>query len=238
MDLSRFGFTPTESRVYVALLRLGPATGYAVALEAGLARANVYAALEALSPRGIVARLPGRPVRYAPSDPATVVTRLELDWRRDLDALARDLAAVERAPVSRPPDGAESLEGREAVLDRVRACARSAGEELLAVVGPWARDVFAELEGAGRGRTVRVLSLGSPAPRGALLRPAPLRQVAAYWGGLPVAVVADRRSAVCALLDEGEREGRALVTTHPALVPYLRHLLRREFASTSREQVS
>jgi HTH-type transcriptional regulator, sugar sensing transcriptional regulator len=223
----------------VALLRLGPATGYAVALEAGLARANVYGALEALSPRGIVARLPGRPVRYAPSDPTTVVTRLERDWRRDLDALARDLAAVERSPVSRPPEGAESFEGREAILDRVRACARSAGEELLAVVGPWARDVFAELEGASRGRTtVRVLALGSPAPRGALLRPAPLPQVAAYWGGLPVAVVADRRSAVCALLGEGAAESRALVTTHPALVPYLRHLLRREFASASQEQVS
>ena len=31
VDLTPFGFTPTESQVYGALLRLGPSTGYAVA---------------------------------------------------------------------------------------------------------------------------------------------------------------------------------------------------------------
>ena len=43
--LDRFGFTPTETKSYQALLKLGPSTGYGVARELGIARANVYQAL-------------------------------------------------------------------------------------------------------------------------------------------------------------------------------------------------
>ena len=38
LDLTPFGFTPTESRVYQVLLGDGPGTGYAIARSAGLAR--------------------------------------------------------------------------------------------------------------------------------------------------------------------------------------------------------
>ena len=51
LDLTPFGFTATESKVYAALLQLGPATGYAVAHAARLARANTYGALEGLGRR-------------------------------------------------------------------------------------------------------------------------------------------------------------------------------------------
>ena len=48
VTLERFGFTPTETKVYESLLRLGPSTGYAVAKDVRLARANVYQALDGL----------------------------------------------------------------------------------------------------------------------------------------------------------------------------------------------
>ena len=52
VDLTPFGFTPTESAVYAVLLTQGPGTGYAIARSAGLARANAYAALEGLVAKG------------------------------------------------------------------------------------------------------------------------------------------------------------------------------------------
>jgi len=52
LDLTTFGFTPTESLIYEVLLRGGPGTGYAVARAAGLARANAYGALEGLVQKG------------------------------------------------------------------------------------------------------------------------------------------------------------------------------------------
>jgi len=230
MNLERFGFTSTESKVYVALLRLSPATGYAVAREAGLARANAYGALETLATRGVVARLPGRPARFVAEDPATLVGRLGRDSQRDLELLARSLAGVERRTDIGPTASLTPLPDRAAVMARCAACARDAREEVLAVTGPWASDLSADLAVRGQSRPVfRVLSLGSPAPTGALVRPVPTSEIKAYWGGLPIALVADRRRAVCAVLTDSAATGVA--TEHPALVPFIRHLLRREVAS-------
>src|SRR5260370_39929736 len=75
-DLTPFGFTATESRVYGALLRLGPSTGYAVAHRSRLARANSYGALEGLVTRRAATRLPGRPARYPATDPQALFAQL------------------------------------------------------------------------------------------------------------------------------------------------------------------
>jgi hypothetical protein len=83
VDLTPFGFTPTESLAYATLLRLGPTTGYAVAHGARLARANAYAALAGLVVRGAAFRAAGRPVRgrqpalELPAHPIEYVHRAE-----------------------------------------------------------------------------------------------------------------------------------------------------------------
>ncbi|HVM41892.1 MAG TPA: helix-turn-helix domain-containing protein [Gemmatimonadales bacterium] len=229
MDLGRFGFTSTEARVYLALLRLSPATGYAVARAAGLARANTYGALETLAARGIVARLPGRPARFVAEDPEALVSRLGRQSQRDLEQLAHQLATVERRREGVHASAFALLADRDAVIDRCVACAENAREEILAVVGPWAAELFPALSGPARPHlVVKVLSLGSPAPSGAVVRAVHVSEIESYWGGLPIALVADRRVAVCAVATAGASTG--VSSEHPALVPFVRHLLRRELA--------
>ena len=63
LDLTPFGFTPTESLVYEVLLTGGPGTGYSIARSAGLARANAYSALEGLVSKGAAPAPAGRPPR-------------------------------------------------------------------------------------------------------------------------------------------------------------------------------
>ncbi len=237
MDLAHFGFTPTETRVYSALLEVSPATGYAVAQCARLARANTYDALEGLAARGAVSRLPGRPVRYAATDPAALVARLRRELSSGLDSLAVSLSAIRRAAPESGLPGVETLGSRDVLLERVARCARDAHSELLAVVGPWAAPVFADLQAPQGGASRRLLSLGSPAPAGATVREVAPREIAAYWGGLPIAVVADRQRAVCGVLLEGPRAA-GIETEHPGVLPFLRHLLRRELASASPQRVS
>ena len=67
IDLTPFGFTPTESLVYQVLLNGGPGTGYAIARSAGLARANAYSALEGLVLRAPPGSMPGDRVATARS---------------------------------------------------------------------------------------------------------------------------------------------------------------------------
>src|SRR5207247_9368650 len=102
-DLTPFGFTTTESLVYRTLLRLGPATGYAVARAARLARANAYGALEGLVTRGAAARSPGRPARYRPVDPHPLLAQAAAQQGQSLDPLLPTLESAGRPPSPEDP---------------------------------------------------------------------------------------------------------------------------------------
>lgn len=94
VDLTPFGYTPTESLIYSVLLRAGPGTGYAVARNAGLARANAYAALEGLVQKG-AARVEGqRPRLYRPESPGALIARITSSHGQELERLSASLDAV------------------------------------------------------------------------------------------------------------------------------------------------
>jgi len=110
-DLTPFGFTPTESLTYQALLKLGPSTGYAVARQARLARANAYQALEGLVTRGAATKAAGRPTQYRAVDPPSLVADLAAAQGEALERLAQALrrAAVPGDPVTREISGARAV---------------------------------------------------------------------------------------------------------------------------------
>src|SRR5215216_4839222 len=98
LDLTNFGFTPTESLVYEVLLKHGPGTGYAIARGAGLARANAYSALEGLVTKGAARVEAGRPKRYRPEAPAALIARIATDHGRALERLSSDLDSISVPP--------------------------------------------------------------------------------------------------------------------------------------------
>ena len=97
MDLTPFGFTPTESSAYRALVERGPLGGYALAKALSIARANAYQALNGLEVKGAVERTPGTPRRYRPVRPDALFAAIVHREARKLDALE---AALREAPGS------------------------------------------------------------------------------------------------------------------------------------------
>ena len=92
VDLTPFGFTPTESRVYVALLELGPSTAYAIAKQLGIARANGYQALDGLVIKG-AASMTRDPARlYRAVGVTALLGILEQRQTRAIQALETALA--------------------------------------------------------------------------------------------------------------------------------------------------
>jgi hypothetical protein len=170
-------------------------------------------------------------------EPDSLVGQLRRESSSSLDSLARALSEIRRAPSSPPLPVVVSMPDRGTLLERAAEAARGARTELLAVVGPWAADIFPDLEAAHAGPSVRLLSLGAPAPATAVVRQVPAREIEAYWGGLPVALVADRRLAVCGIV-HANGDAAGIATEHPGVIPFIRHLLRRELASASPQRVS
>lgn len=131
IDLTPFGFTPTESLVYASLLRLGPSTGYAVARACRLARANAYAALEGLVSRGAASSTGGRPAQFRPADPSSLVARVAASQGQALDRLSR---ALEGAGGGSEPTihAAEGLRGTVNALQQLVARAERSVKGIVA----------------------------------------------------------------------------------------------------------
>jgi len=231
MSLEPFGFTRTQDIVFWALARRGSATGYAIARDTGIARANVYHALDVLAKRGLASSSGGRPSRYQATAANATLALLSGVVRRELADLALKLGIE----MTGTQEG--EFQTRTEVVAEVSQCVAAATMEILAVVGPWVPELLPALtEARRRGVAVRVVSLGLPAPEGAIVRDVPRAELGAYWGGLPVAVVGDRRRAVCGVF---ATDGvRGIATSNPGVVPFLRHLLRRELATAAAPRVT
>ncbi|MDQ3223496.1 MAG: helix-turn-helix domain-containing protein, partial [Gemmatimonadota bacterium] len=98
LDLTRFGFTPTETLVYEVLVTSGPGTGYAIARAAGLARANAYSALEGLVAKGAARVEGGRPRHYRPEPPTSLIARISNEHGLALERLSADLETIAVPP--------------------------------------------------------------------------------------------------------------------------------------------
>jgi sugar-specific transcriptional regulator TrmB len=199
LDLTTFGFTPTESLVYEVLLRGGPGTGYAIARTAGLARANAYGALEGLVQKGGARVEEGRPKRYRPEPPTALLARILDTQGQALDEVSRSL---EQISVPGTPTLVELSSARGALSIAAREAAR-ATEQIVLHAPP---DAYPPLtpslrKAAASGVTLSLSSTG--------LVELPFATVEVYpeapdWPGQPFLLVVDGNSALLAAR-EGER---------------------------------
>jgi sugar-specific transcriptional regulator TrmB len=211
IDLTHFGFTPTESLIYEVLVTGGPGTGYAIARSAGLARANAYSALEGLVSKGAARVDAGRPKRYRPETPSALIARISTDHGLALERLSIDLDTVS---VPSTPTLVEIESGR-AVLQLITHDVARATTTVALLVPP---DAFPLLAPALR----RPYSAGLPL---VLCATGPVDLGFAVveviggthpWPGMPIISVVDDRTAILASRQGGDVRGHW--STAPAFV--------------------
>ncbi|MEA2723326.1 MAG: HTH-type transcriptional regulator, sugar sensing transcriptional regulator [Gemmatimonadales bacterium] len=224
IDLTRFGFTPTESLIYEVLLTSGPGTGYALARAAGLARANAYSALEGLVSKGAARVEGGRPRQYRPEPPTSLIARISNEQGLALERLSADLDSI---AVPATPTVVEIETGR-AVLQLITHDVARATRSVALAAPP---DAFPLLAPALR----RPVSSGLPvelystSPVDLGFHPVQIIAEDHSWPGMPIISVVDDRSAIL-----GSRQGsevRGHWSTAPALVAAARLTLQRLRAS-------
>ncbi len=220
IDLTRFGFTPTESHIYEVLLTSGPGTGYAIARAAGLARANAYSALEGLVAKGAARVEGGRPRHYRPEPPGSLVARISNDHGLALDRLSTELDALS---VPGTPTIVEVGSGRAVLQLITHDVARAAGS--VALLAP--ADAFPLLAPALRrpvssGLPVELYSTG-PVDLG--FSPVVIIPEGHAWPGMPIISVVDERNALVASRQGNDVRGHW--STAPAFVAAARLALER-----------
>lgn len=122
MDLTPFGFTPTEALAYTALLDRGPTSAYALAKLLGAARANIYQALNGLANKGAAVLVGRNPQIFRPIGPSELLALVSERQVAKLDRLESEIRARERSgePTTVPFVGQRSF-GELALRTAVRA---------------------------------------------------------------------------------------------------------------------
>jgi len=200
--------------VYSTLLRLGPATGYAVARAVRLARANAYGALDGLVSRGAAVRMPGRPTRYRPADPQALLAQITAAHGEALDRLSRALADAAR---STEPE-TKTLAGARAVANVVLQLVARAERRVEGVLAAelWRATLPAWRRAAARAQVE--LRIAGDAPT-----EAPELVVGTTPPDHPTVLVIDNTQTLAAV---GSADGLAAVwTSHPAIVALARRAL-------------
>jgi sugar-specific transcriptional regulator TrmB len=132
--LVEIGFTEYEAKAYVALLRLGPASGYQVAKESGVPRSTIYEILAKLVVRGaVLTQSFAEQVRYAPVPPDRLLGRIRRELEGNLDALDHELKGM--AGSAAPPGNTWNLSGRNNLFSYARQMIEGAQKEVALLVG-------------------------------------------------------------------------------------------------------
>lgn len=131
-NLSELGFTEYEAKVYLALLREHPATGYRLGKRSGVPRSMVYEALGRLRARGAVLETEeGKATLYRPLPPDALLERIKQDHQQLVEELEKGLGALyERDEEQR----LWSVRGDASVLSYALRMVREAETELMLVL--------------------------------------------------------------------------------------------------------
>lgn len=223
IDLTPFGFTPTESIVYAALLGMGMASGYAVGKELNLARANVYQALNGLVTKGAAERTAESPQRFEAVTPATLLAQLSRSHADQLDRLESQL----RGERGDGGTGLVAIDSRRSLFElALRTAARSPGTvlvlgdaETLGAMGPiWRKRATDNAD-----TRLWVVCSGVPElpiPNSGALEPARIEDA---FGVASVTILVTSDAAIVAKHQQRECEGHW--TSHPLLVAAVRNAL-------------
>jgi hypothetical protein len=214
IDLTPFGFTPTESLAFTSLLDLGPSSAYAVAKDLGVARANAYQALDGLRAKGACVLVEANPKIYRAGDPGGLLATISEGVTTKLDRLEAQIRKQPRPGAPLTTSFSSERAFREIVL---RTAVRSVH---LTGIGP--PDVLLGLNPIWRKRAAdglesRLWAIGDgevqvPVPLAGMI---PVRHAIDLFGADPVVILVDDAVLV------GRREEQGLAgywTSDPVLM--------------------
>ncbi|MBE7555276.1 MAG: TrmB family transcriptional regulator [Anaerolineales bacterium] len=197
-NLIAVGFTEYEAKVYLALLRESPASGYQLGKSAGIPRSMVYEALGRLNARGAILKSDERKTTlYRPLPPDVLLNRYEQEHRRLIQSLQESLHALYNAPAE---DRFWTMSGRDSILAYVVQTIQEAETELLLVLGDTELAELREeiMQACQRGITVSTILTGRGELNcGQVTRHPPLESKLQELVDVLV-VVADKRQALIA----------------------------------------
>lgn len=211
------GFTATDAKAYIALLKEHPASGYELAARSGVPRSAIYNVLRHLQSLGLVNAVQEKPARYVPLSPDRLTELLETRFSQNLDELK---GGLDRLVGPAKQAATWTVQGYPAMLEQAQTLI--AGSEHDVYLSVWSREAL-KLVGPlkkARDRGVEVVLFSFteiPDSYGRVLSYGLDEQdLESYWAH-KIIVVSDHRRALLGGAEQSD-QNRAVITEEPALV--------------------
>lgn len=215
--MQQLGFTATDAKTYVGLLKRHPATGYELASRSGVPRSAIYNVLGRLESQGLINVVQEKPAKYTPLPPERLYALLESRFSGSIDELRSSLESLN---CETREASTWTIHGYRAVIDQAKSLIEASTKSVFAslwgseakLLAPALRQV------AGAGKDVVLFSF-TPLPR----VPGDLysyniaeQELAPYWSH-KIILVADHQRVLVGGAEDHE-DNRAVVTEESALV--------------------
>ena len=117
-SMQALGFTSSEAKIYLALLKHPDCTGYEVAAHSGVPRSAIYGILKRLESQGLVNSLGEKPTKWTPIPPGRLYELMEGSFTSSLDSLKDSLKSLNTPTTD---SFLWQLQGHQAMLDNAQA---------------------------------------------------------------------------------------------------------------------
>ena len=188
--LKEIGFNTYEAKVYIALLKKYPATGYEVAKLANIPQSRTYDTLKVLEEKGIVAPTNDKPVSYTPIKPKQLISSYQKKMTKTINYLEKHLPEVKEnynEPVI-------TIHGKQNIQNKVLEVIQNAKKEIYMEV--WSQDykVFEQelLNAYNRNVEIRIVGYDNFSSRfGLVFEHAFAQDIEMSLGGRMIIIAAD-----------------------------------------------
>lgn len=132
--LKEIGFNSYEAKVYVALLKKYPATGYEVSKLANIPQSRTYDTLKVLEEKNVVASTNTKPVSYTPIKPKQLLASYQKKMNSTINYLEKHLPEVKEDYI----EPVVTINGKQNIHNKVLEVIQNAKREIYIEV--WSQD--------------------------------------------------------------------------------------------------
>ncbi len=193
--LKEIGFNSYEAKVYIALLKKYPATGYEVSKLANIPQARTYDTLKVLEQKNVVAASNTKPISYTPIKPKQILSSYQKRMSSTLNYLEKHLPEVK----DNYNDPIITISGTREIHNKIIDVIQNAKKEIYLEI--WSQDYkyFEQelLNAYNRNVEIRIVGYDNFQTRfGQVFEHAFAKDIEISLGGRMVIIAADEKEAV------------------------------------------
>ena len=193
--LKEIGLNTYEAKVYIALLKKYPATGYEVSKLANIPQSRTYDTLKVLEEKNIVVSTNTKPITYTPIKPKLLTQRVQKKMDSTINYLNKHLPEVKdnyNEPII-------TITGKQNIQDKIEEVIQNAKREIYLEI--WSQDfkVFEKelLNAYNRNVEIRIVGYDNFNSRfGLVFEHAFARDIELSLGGRMIIIAADDNEGV------------------------------------------